>query len=341
MPTALLLTAWVAASSICPPCDIDIDEPITLGSLDDEVGLHVAVSHRPLVTGDGHLLAIGEHGRSIVEYDDTGGFVRSIGRTGQGPGELSEVVEIGLHGDSLVVFDPANARLTLLTRSGDYLRSFPISMRPLRVKPAGTGRFLVSAHRYAASALADVVDLAREEIVPFGPAITPVEGRPSMGQRIIAAGSGRFWAARPDRYEVEARDSGGRLLHTIDREVEWFPDRDVEGAVDFREVLPNPWVQDLHVDEEGRLWTMVRTADPAYRPSGESLSDLESDRVYDTIVEVFEPSGELLSSRRFPWYGLGFASDGSLVSQRRGPFDLRQVDVWPVRLETSAELGRR
>jgi hypothetical protein len=48
----------------------------------------------------------------------------SFGRRGQGPGELSNPVDVALHGDTVMVRDPRRPALQLFSRSGDYLGGF-------------------------------------------------------------------------------------------------------------------------------------------------------------------------------------------------------------------------
>lgn len=57
-------------------------------------------------------------------FDSAGGFLRSSGRTGGGPGEFTGLAWIGrLEGDSLVAWDRGNFRLTVIGPGGEYSRS--------------------------------------------------------------------------------------------------------------------------------------------------------------------------------------------------------------------------
>lgn len=48
----------------------------------------------------------------------------SLGRSGDGPGELAQGISIALHGDTVVVHDFSRPALQLFTRGGDYLGGF-------------------------------------------------------------------------------------------------------------------------------------------------------------------------------------------------------------------------
>jgi hypothetical protein len=57
-------------------------------------------------------------------FDPAGGFLRSSGRTGGGPGEFTSLAWIGrLGGDSLLAWDRGNFRLTVIGPGGEYMRS--------------------------------------------------------------------------------------------------------------------------------------------------------------------------------------------------------------------------
>jgi hypothetical protein len=80
---------------------------------------------------------------------DAGGIVKSLrltgemewnaGRQGRGPGEFVEPIAVSLdQNGSAQVYDPENARLTLLTRNGKVARTIPLPSRADRVV-AGSG----------------------------------------------------------------------------------------------------------------------------------------------------------------------------------------------------------
>lgn len=104
--------------------------PRTISSAPLEPGrwsLEVAREIQPAVDAPGELmrpqsLAVAEDGSVIVAesrpsqlnvYGPDGMFVRSIGREGSGPGEF-QAAFIAVRGDTLIVQDPSNARLTLI-----------------------------------------------------------------------------------------------------------------------------------------------------------------------------------------------------------------------------------
>jgi len=63
----------------------------------------------------------------IKVFEPDGGFLRTIGREGAGPGEFYAPVLIAVRGNVLAVHDIRNSRTSVFDTSGAYLRSWPSS----------------------------------------------------------------------------------------------------------------------------------------------------------------------------------------------------------------------
>lgn len=60
-------------------------------------------------------------------YDPSGKQVQVAGRRGQGPGEFRQIASIcRTHGDTIVVSDPGNARVTVFDKLGNIVRQIPV-----------------------------------------------------------------------------------------------------------------------------------------------------------------------------------------------------------------------
>jgi hypothetical protein len=68
--------------------------------------------------GRGRVYVADAAAYEIRVFDTTGAHVRTIGPRGAGPGEFGSLLAIGFLGDTLVVLDGGNARLTLLDTAG-------------------------------------------------------------------------------------------------------------------------------------------------------------------------------------------------------------------------------
>jgi hypothetical protein len=72
------------------------------------------------VTPRGHIAAIDQLAGTVRVFDERGQYVRSVGRPGRGPGELSRSAN-GVYasgGDSLLVIDPGERRMTVFAPDG-------------------------------------------------------------------------------------------------------------------------------------------------------------------------------------------------------------------------------
>lgn len=77
-------------------------------------------------TSDGHLYASDATAHSIVVFDASGTRIRSIGRQGQGPGEFTGLVKLGIRsGDTVQAIDYGQWRLSTFTARGELVSTTP------------------------------------------------------------------------------------------------------------------------------------------------------------------------------------------------------------------------
>lgn len=103
-----------------------------------------------LADGSGAIYVGDGMARRIVVFDSTGDHLRTLGQRGGGPGELENVQDVAWFGDTLVVMDGQNARLTHLTRDGQYAGQWPFmraSGPPVRFYSGAPGELYSFAMR--------------------------------------------------------------------------------------------------------------------------------------------------------------------------------------------------
>ncbi len=269
----------------------------------------------------------------ILVYDSGGNLESVWGRGGDGPGEYKLIGQLlMLDEDSLGVLDRVSLRLTVLDADGSVARTqqLPLHPYPEQIARLNDGTLVVAGGEHTAAATGYVMHLVRPDgsASPFVPAGMVLRSRPSASKRRLAAAGKTVWAARPDRYELTQYGADETPLRVLKREAGWFPDREVEGIVDFAKDGAAPFLVDLRVDEEGFIWTMVTLADADWAPAGD-VGSISRERRYDSIVEVIDPDrGVVVRSQRFPWYGHGFTNDGLVVSQREDAVGVLVLDIW-------------
>lgn len=77
-------------------------------------GYILAQPRSGLLTRDGRLIVIEASDASVLWFSEEGRLVKRFGRRGGGPAEFQSPESLALYGDSIVVWDPALARLTLI-----------------------------------------------------------------------------------------------------------------------------------------------------------------------------------------------------------------------------------
>lgn len=145
-------------------------------------------------------------------FDSTGRHIRSTGRTGAGPGEMSMLTEVcRTRGDTVVAFDNTNRRLNVLSQDGTLVRQIDARTRGF-LTPFGCfedGTFILSR----TSEAANVRELFRyrldgSEVGLLG--VVPI--RPAWTSASVAVARRTYFVADPQASEVREFDINGRLL---------------------------------------------------------------------------------------------------------------------------------
>ena len=91
---------------------------------------------------DGRIVVANAGTHEIRFYYRAGGFIRSVGREGAGPGEFRRITWLRrFAADSLAVFDGNSLRITILSNQGDVVRSLNLGQLPGITFPNPIGLF--------------------------------------------------------------------------------------------------------------------------------------------------------------------------------------------------------
>lgn len=313
----------------------------------------------------GRIYILDAHAREVRVFDSTGVFVRTMGSAGRGPGELN--TPIGMTWDrnsNLWIVDPGNARYSIFDTAGHHVRDRHRRIGAYVVPWVGgftpDGRLWESFNRYTPGA-AEIVGLVglNEELVPLDTILVgPVEEdyfefRPGFREHVpftpyLSLGfdvAGSYWIGDPIEYELVRISLTGDTLHRIngsydpirvteaERDSAWSrlgPYREAGGQVDVSRFADHkPAFGALVVDDAGRVWVHLRTANDEAHPPEETLFDL------------FAPDGEYLSRVRVPMRLELFSPRPLVIGQKiysvaRDAFDVPFVVV--LETATSASL---
>lgn len=113
------------------PWTAEVD--LTIGSDTGDAAYQFGRVGHLAVTASGDILVLDQLAGEIRVFDRHGVFQRTIGRSGRGPGELSRSANavLPIAGDSLVVPDPAEQRITVFAPGGEAARVIAIPPQPM------------------------------------------------------------------------------------------------------------------------------------------------------------------------------------------------------------------
>jgi hypothetical protein len=234
-------------------------------------------------------------------YDDGGNFLGPMtGPTGPNGFVQPTFARLG-PGDSIWVFDAAN-RVLVFDPARRYRRTVRLPLAPWDAVVLGDGRLAVTSAAYGAP-------LPWLLLAADGSVVRRI-GRhdresPSSPRRITRAPDGTLWTApMTHRFRLEHWDTTGALLSHFEPTTEWYPPYDrLESPSADR--APQPSVQDLWVAADGAVGVLGKAADPDWpaglgAPIDGVAGILRPDQVYDTVIEVRDPTtGAVISSARF------------------------------------------
>ena len=101
------------------------DEDLRIGSMDGGPSAFGSVIDVE-VNGRGDIFVLDGQAAQIPVFTAQGGFLRTLGRRGQGPGEFQSFREAGWKGDTLWVVDPQASRVTMMSEADSVFATITI-----------------------------------------------------------------------------------------------------------------------------------------------------------------------------------------------------------------------
>jgi hypothetical protein len=173
-----------------------------------------------IAVDDAGNLFVNDAGNNRIQvFDAGGGFVRSFGGAGEGPGEMVAAVSITVAGDRVVVFDRGPLRLTWWRLDGEFLGSAQAPRQELRIfglpdgSLAATYRVIEElggeavASRTFARFSNEGEEASRYLTLPIPWATTP--SVPVSAPDLAVGPEARLYIRNGERYEILALDAPG------------------------------------------------------------------------------------------------------------------------------------
>lgn len=266
----------------------------------------------------------------VLVFAPEGNFLRRVGRRGEGPGEMLELSSVAIVDDGVfVVIDRGRGVIMKFDWTGTLLHEVRIRgwiPSGLALLPLGGDIAVYEANIRTADRIGYPLHLINLETGGIGTSFGSLTGEydPDRERRLVitaARGSGdSIWVARLFAYWIELWDSDNRLLVSMRRDLDWFPDALVDRTgIHGRPALPRepePTLMGV-VADDSLLWVMVHRSDDRWKQA----SQYDDQKRVDTFIEVIDwKRGRVIASQRFdevyyPWLGPGLVGQAVITTE--------------------------
>jgi len=331
---------------ICANCTITLERVAVLGDNDGPgaltYGTVLAVDARRRFL----LAHRGAPGMFSV-YGPNGRFLRTVGRSGSGPGEYTRVWNMSSSARGILVYDDLSRRSTVLDLDFNVVATRSAQERPESVIFRNDGSAILSA----VVPTTDAIGFTLHEISPKGErvrsfAAPPLPYREDMRDlfvRVLNAGSDSdtYWVAHRREYAFERCAFGSEECRVFLRAANWFS---APSARDFArrnmaEDPPSPSLVGVcqDPDDDRYAWAVLIVSDPRWRTAIKPVNATEyeivdPDRYYDSIIERIDlRTHEVVSSTRVDGRLYKFVAPGVLSRYTEDPAGIPRLEVLRLR----------
>jgi hypothetical protein len=112
-----------------PEWTVDVDSFLSIGVAEGDAPYELSSVTSVDGTSDGHIVVAETGTREIRIFDENGRFIRTLGRSGEGPGEFGWLDwSVVMPGDSILAWDGRLRRLTVFAPTGEVSRIERVSV---------------------------------------------------------------------------------------------------------------------------------------------------------------------------------------------------------------------
>lgn len=326
----------IPAEPSCTACSLTFTRIARLGGDTEAEGL-IGMRASVVRDSEGMLYVAPTYVEGVVNtYTPEGAPAGLIGRSGSGPGEHRDIIELAMGpGDSLYVFDYGNARFSVWAPTGEFRRVGRLPSYPYEAIVLPDGRVVLQAWIRTPQHAGFPIHLLNRDgrlVRSFGSETGGFRpGNPEARFRALALTNDlSVWSGHYNRYQLELWSLDGELRRRYVRDVPWFAPR-----TEFAEP-PQPTLRALAYDEDGMLWVLINVPDPQW--DGELDPDAQpsverSHRMFDTMIEIIDVStGRLLVSYRHPKAFFRFIAPGLLPILEEREDGALHIEIWKAEL---------
>ena len=296
LPLAAQSVVDVGAFSQCKDCRL---APRELRRFGDASGAGIIEANNAEVRYNPatHQYAVFHIGGSrILLFDVNGKFLRSIGRKGEGPAEISELIDVQFLGANIIAMNYAGPKFMVFDSVGAVLRESRFDLRTGRFRVTSESTVVIGSMDRSPATVGYPLHLTQiatgKPLKHFGSVGGEWSIREPFAEAVLLGRSpvtSRIWRGSHATLRAEEWDIEGRLLRTVRGDLSWLS----RPAKADRRGPPAPILTDFGVDAQGRLWTIVQVADPKWRDAPREgvegyVTQENLDKLYDARVDVFD-----------------------------------------------------
>lgn len=339
-------TRTISGAPACAQCRVSVRPGSLLGDTDGQGSLGANGVYGVVRFSDSVVVLL-PRGELPQLHTESGRYLRTLGRVGDGPGEFRRPFALLREGDSIYrVLDAGQTRQSWFRYDGTFIRSEPFLAGPARKAVlAIDGTVLVTAslnspaqiglplHRIGKDGRV-VQSLGLQYAV--NRSTTPADYR----QHLRVTSTGDIVTVHELDYRIQVRKADGALVADWRRDVPWFV-RSAQYRGPSLDNPPDSYVEDIIVDKNQRLWVLITRGHPRWKDglgptqrdgSGQAYQPVEDPQlVYRSTVEVFDlRTGRLLVSSDLPAYFQHLVDERTLAQEVESAEARPVVRLWSV-----------
>ena len=279
---------------ICRDCSLNVQELVRVGDPNGPGSIEGDLLTFAWGPTAGYLL-LEVMSPTVKIFGADGQFHRSIGRAGEGPGELTVAADAHEVTGTIVVLDVRSRKWLFFSVAGEYKAAKPFGFTAGKFVPVGNNRVVV----FAIDRRPDVVGLPLH-------LVDLADGQPSLHfganhaewvasapyarsvRSSVLNPRGTIWWGSLGSPAVQQWSLDGTLLRTIEGELPWFGEAR-EAWTSYDDPQPSPLFAGLAVDAGRRLWMLTVTPDPRWNKDEHLPGERpDLDRYHDVRLDVFD-----------------------------------------------------
>ncbi len=271
-----------------------LEEDLSIGETQTDEGDYLFSQIRSIAVDEAeNIYILDSKEKQVLVFDKEGTHLRTFGRAGQGPGEFSSPLTLGVTNRAEIVVEDIRSHLVYFSTDGEFIRKLPTAKAGVvRVRVDANGDILgIVIIRDEESPRYELQKFDQEMNLIQALDSTPTPSASNEGFNPFAGSiyytfdkEARVVCGVPDRYEIKIFDTAGNLVKKITRDYDHVEITEEEKKEAEEETPPGMKLaipryhcafQWIMTDDEGRIFVMTQERSPESSGYYHDVFDLE------------------------------------------------------------------